>query len=196
MNAIAIYVLGLLTLPAMALVLIALTELFHRDARWCPYCMEWIIGSKDDPNRTVLMPHVVVLLAGLVHGMSARHRAWRRVHRLFGFDPSAPSDAIRIENVDEIRPLDRFEEGCQMVEYGIHGKSLDGGARGASCEAAVEAPWIECLFDGRPMEGWGIRMPDGSMELWVDRHSTEDPRRIPLFDRNAKPNPHVRPMKE
>lgn len=194
MPAIAIYILGLLTLPTVTLVLVVLTELFRKDARWCPYCMEWVIRSKGDSDRTIFMPHIVVLLAGLVHGMSARHRAWRRAHRLFGIDPFTPSGAIRIENVDEIRPLDRFEGGCQMVEYGIHGRSLDGEARAASCKAATEMPYVECLYDEKPMEGFAARMPDGSMGLRVVRHSTEDPRHIPLFDRNAEPNPRIKPI--
>lgn len=196
MPAIAIYILGLLTLPAVTLVLVVLTELFRKDAQWCPYCMEWVIRSKGDPNRTIFMPHIAVLLAGLVHGMSARHRAWKCVHRLFGVEPFTPSSDIHIENVDEIRPLDRLEEGYQMVKYGIHGRSLDGGVRAASCESATEMPYIECLYDGKPMEGWVVRMPDGSMELLVVRHSREDPRRIPLLDRNAEPNPHIKPAKE
>lgn len=55
-------------------------------------------------------------------------------------------------------------------------------------------PYIECLFDGKPMEGYVVRHEDGSMELLVVRHSKEDPRRILLFDGNAEPNPHIRPI--
>ena len=32
------------------------------------------------------------------------------------------------------------------------------------------------------------------MELLTVRHSTEDPLRIPLFDGNAEPNPHIKPI--
>ena len=46
----------------------------------------------------------------------------------------------------------------------------------------------------RYMEGYVVRHEDGSMELLVIRHSKEDPRRIPLFDGNAEPNPHIRPI--
>lgn len=42
--------------------------------------------------------------------------------------------------------------------------------------------------------GVGDRDEDGSMELLVVRHSKEDPRRIPLFDGNTEPNPHIRPI--
>lgn len=47
MAAIAIYILGLLTPPAMALVLVVPTELFRKDARWCPYCMGWLTGTRS-----------------------------------------------------------------------------------------------------------------------------------------------------
>lgn len=54
--------------------------------------------------------------------------------------------------------------------------------------------YIECLFDGKRVEGYVVRHEDGPMELLVVRHSKEDPQCIPLFDGNAEPNPHIRPI--
>lgn len=191
MTTITAYLLGLATLPAGAAAGWLLYRLFHREAWFCPYCLEWTAHTRKKPDTALYLPAVLAWASVLIHGRTARHRAWRRVHGEYGIRRVNPTWSFSPNRLMWAVPTDGLDEGNQtyLLEWGF-------GSERDSRKEPVEMPYIECLFDGRPMEGWVVRMPDGSMELLVVRHSREDPRRIPLFDRNAEPNPHIKPAKE
>lgn len=188
MAVITAYLLGLATLPAGVAAGWLLYRLFRREARLCPYCLAWTAHTKGRPDTALHLPAILTWASVLVHGRTARHRAWRRVHEEYGIrrvepDLEWPNHLTRAVPTDELG-----DEGqTYLLEWGF-------GSERDSRKEPVGMSYIECLFDGKPMEGYVVRHEDGSMELLVVRHSKEDPRRIPLFDGNAEPNPHIRPI--
>lgn len=191
MTVITAYLLGLATLPAAAAAVWLLYRLFRREARLCPYCLEWTAHTKGRPDTALHLPAVLTWASVLVHGRTARHRAWRRAHEEYGIGRVDPTWNFSPKHLTRAVPTDELDDEGQtyLLEWGF------GSERGSRKEP-VEMPYIECLFDGKPMEGYVVRHEDGSMELLVIRHSKEDPRRIPLFDGNAEPNPHIRPIEK
>lgn len=190
MAVITAYLLGLATLPAGVAAGWLLYRLFRREARLCPYCLEWTAHTKGRPDTALHLPAILTWASVLVHSRTARHRAWRRVHEEYGIrrvDPTWnwPNHLTRAVPTDELG-----DEGqTYLLEWGF-------GSERDSRKEPVGMSYIECLFDGKPMEGYVVRHEDDSMELLVVRHSKEDPRRIPLFDGNAEPNPHIRPIEK
>lgn len=189
MTVITAYLLGLATLPAGVAAGWLLYRLFRRETWLCPYCLAWTAHTKGKPDTALYLPAVLTWAFVLVHGRTARHRAWRRVHEEYDIRPADPTWNFRPNRLTRAVPTDELDDDGQtyLLEWGF------GSERGSRKEP-VEMPYIECLFDGKPMEGYVVRHEDGSMELLVIRHSKEDPRRIPLFDGNAEPNPHIRPI--
>ena len=188
MNTTIAYLLGLATLPAGVAAGWLLYRLFRQEAGLCPYCLAWTAHAKGKPDTALYLPAILTWASVLVHGRTARHRAWRRAHEEYGIgrvDPTWnwPNHLTRAVPTDELD-----DEGqTYLLEWGC-------GSERESRKELVGMSYIECLFDGKPMKGYVVRHEDGSMELLVVRHSKEDPRRIPLFDRNAEPNPHIRPI--
>lgn len=188
MNTTIAYLLGLATLPAGVAAGWLLYRLFRQEAWLCPYCLAWTAHAKGKPDTALYLPAILTWASVLVHGRTARHRAWRRAHEEYGIgrvDPTWnwPNHLTRAVPTDELD-----DEGqTYLLEWGF-------GSERESRKELVGMSYIECLFDGKPMKGYVVRHEDGSMELLVVRHSKEDPRRIPLFDRNAEPNPHIRPI--
>lgn len=188
MTVITAYLLGLATLPVGAAAVWLLYRLFRREAWLCPYCLEWTAHIKGRPDTALYLPAILTWASVLIHSRTARHRAWRRAHEEYGIrrvDPTWnwPNHLTRAVPTDELG-----DEGqTHLLEWGF-------GSERDSRKEPVGMSHIECLFDGKPMEGYVVRHEDGSMELLVIRHSKEDPRHIPLFDRNAEPNPHIRPI--
>lgn len=158
--------------------------------RWrCPYCLEWTAHTKGKPDTALYLPAVLTWASVLIHGRTARHRAWRRVHEEYDIRPADPTWNFRPNHLTRAVPTDELDDDGQtyLLEWGF-------GSERNSRKEPVGMSYIECLFDGKPMEGYVVRHEDGSMELLVVRHSKEDPQRIPLFDGNAEPNPHIRPI--
>lgn len=188
MNTTIAYLLGLATLPAGAAAVWLLHRLFRREAWLCPYCLEWTAHTKEKPDTALYLPAILTWASVLIHSRTARHRAWRRAHEEYGIrrvDPTWnwPNHLTRAVPTDELDD----ESQTYLLEWGF-------GSERESRKEPVEMLYADCLFDGKRVEGDVIRHEDGSMELLVVRHSKEDPRRIPLFDRNAEPNPHIRPI--
>ncbi len=188
MTVITAYLLGLATLPVGVAAGWLLYRLFRQEAWLCPYCLAWTAHAKGKPDTALYLPAILTWASVLIHSRTARHRAWRRAHEEYGIrrvDPTWnwPNHLTRAVPTDELG-----DEGqMYLLEWGF-------GSEGDFRKEPVGMSYIECLFDGKPMEGYVVRHEDGSMELLVVRHSKEDPRRIPLFDRNAEPNPHIRPI--
>ena len=189
MTVITAYLLGLATLPMGGVAVWLLHRLFRREARLCPYCLAWTAHTKEKPDTALYLPAILTWASVLIHSRTARHRAWIRVHEEYDIRPADPTWGFRPNRLTRAVPTDELDDESQtyLLEWGF------GSERGSRKEP-VEMPYIECLFDGKPMEGYVVRHEDGSMELLVIRHSKEDPRRIPLFDGNAEPNPHIRPI--
>lgn len=183
------YLLGLATLPAGAAAVWLLHRLFRREAWLCPYCLAWTAHAKGKPDTALYLPAILTWASVLVHGRTARHRAWRRAHEEYGIRRVDPTWNFRPNHLTRAVPTDELDDGEQtyLFEWGF-------GSERDSSKEPVEMPYADCLFDGKRVEGDVIRHEDGSMELLTVRHSTEDPRRIPLFDRNAEPNPHIKPI--
>lgn len=191
MTVITAYLLGLATLPAAAAAVWLLHRLFRRETRLCPYCLEWTAHTKEKPDTALYLPAILTWASVLIHSRTARHRAWMRAHEEYDIRPADPTWGFRPNRLTRAVPTDELDDESQtyLLEWGF-------GSERESRREPVEMPYVECLYDRRPMEGLVVRMPDGSMELLAVRHSREDPRRIPLFDRNAEPNPHIKPAKE
>lgn len=189
MTVITAYLLGLATLPAGGAAGWLLYRLFRREARLCPYCLEWTAHTKEKPDTALYLPAILTWASVLVHGRTARHRAWRRAHEEYGIRRVDPTWNFSPKHLTRAVPTDELDDEGQtyLLEWGF-------GSERNSCKEPVGMSYIECLFDRKPMEGYVVRHEDGSMELLVVRHSKEDPRRIPLFDGNAEPNPHIRPI--
>ena len=185
MTPIAAYMLGLITLPAGGLAMWILDVLFHSEALFCPYCSRWIIHVKGDAGRARYMPSIVVRTVGLVHRLTARDRAWRRVHAEYGITPVNPTRSFRPNRLMEARPTDRLDGDSQIYRL-VYGFEQDQRSR----DEPVVMPYIACLVDGERVSGDVVRHADGSMEL---RESGSE-RRMPLANGNAEPNPHIRPM--
>lgn len=183
------YLLGLATLPAGAAAVWLLHRLFRREAWLCPYCLAWTAHAKGKPDTALCLPAILTWASVLVHGRTARHRAWRRVHEEYDIRPADPTWNFRPNHLTRAVPTDELgdEDQTYLLEWGF-------GSEGDSRKEPVGMSYIECLFDGKRVEGDVIRHEDGSMELRVVRHSKEDLRRISLFDGNAEPNPHIRPI--
>lgn len=126
MPAILIYVLGVLTIPFLWLDYCLLVDLFHRSAWYCPWCSEWAVKSKDNPNRTAYLPNIIVWFARIGHRLSKRHRKWKRVYETYDFHPCKPSNVLMDGHMDEVIPLDDFDYGYQTIRYKSHRKGLDG----------------------------------------------------------------------
>ena len=163
MPAILIYVLGVLTLPFLCLAYCLLVDLFHRSAWYCPWCSEWAVKSKDNPNRTAYLPNIIVWFARIVHRLSKRHRKWKRVYETYDFHPCKPSNVLRDGHMDEVIPLDDFDYGYQTIRYKSHRKGLDGKELIVTVEVPSETPYITCIRDGEQTEGDVYRNPDGSL---------------------------------
>lgn len=155
----------------------------------CPYCLAWTAHTKGKPDTALYLPAILTWASVLVHGRTARHRAWRRAHEEYGIGRVDPTWNLWPNHLTRAVPTDELDDEGQtyLLEWGF-------GSERDSRKEPVGMSYIECLFDGKPMEGYVVRHEDGSMELLVVRHSKEDPRRIPLFDGNAEPNPHIRPI--
>lgn len=166
-----------------------LYRLFRREAWLCPYCLAWTAHTKEKPDTALYLPAILTWASVLVHGRTARHRAWRRVHEEYDIRPADPTWGFEPKRLMRAVPTDELDDEGQtyLLEWGF-------GSERNSRKEPVEMPYADCLFDGKRVEGDVIRHEDGSMELLVVRHSKEDPRRIPLFDGNAEPNPHIRPI--
>lgn len=189
MTVITAYLLGLATLPAGVAAGWLLYRLFRREAWLCPYCLAWTAHTKGKPDTALCLPAILTWASVLVHGRTACHRAWRRVHEEYDIRPADPIRNFRPNHLTRAVPTDELgdEDQTYLLEWGF-------GSERDSRKEPVGMSYIECLFDGKPMEGYVVRHEDGSMELLVIRHSKEDPRRIPLFDRNAEPNPRIKPI--
>lgn len=182
------YPLGLMTLPAGAAAGWLLHRLFRREAWLCPYCLAWTAHAKGKPDTALYLPAILTWASVLIHSRTARHRAWRRAHEEYGIrrvDPTWnwPNRLTRAVPTDELDD----ESQTYLLEWGF-------GSERESRKEPVEMPYADCLFDGKRVEGDVIRHEDGSMELQVSRRRSEDPRRISLFDRNAEPNPRIKPI--
>lgn len=77
MNTTIAYLLGLATLPAGAAAVWLLYRLFRREAWLCPYCLAWTAHTKGKPDTALYLPAILTWASVLVHGRTARHRAWR-----------------------------------------------------------------------------------------------------------------------
>lgn len=189
MTVITAYLLGLATLPAAAATVWLLHRLFRREARLCPYCLEWTAHTKEKPDTALYLPAILTWASVLIHSRTARHRAWMRAHEEYDIRPADPTWGFRPDRLTRAVPTDELDDESQtyLLEWGF-------GSERASRKEPVGMSYIECLFDGKPMEGCVVRHEDGSMELLVVRHSKEDPRRISLFDGNAEPNPRIKPI--
>lgn len=187
MNTTIAYLLGLATLPAGVAAGWLLYRLFRQEAWLCPYCLAWTAHAKGKPDTALYLPAILTWASVLVHGRTARHRAWRRAHEEYGIGRVDPTWNLWPNHLTRAVPTDELDDEGQtyLLEWGF-------GSERDSRKEPVGMSHIECLFDGKPMEGYVVRHEDGSMELLVIRHSKEDPRRIPLFDGNAEPNPHIR----
>lgn len=101
--------------------------------------------------------------------------------------PTNPTWCFRPGLLTQVTPLDELDGSRQM--YRLVWRT---GRGEGSREMPVDMAYIECLVDGVRVTGDVVRHADGSMELCVFGSK----RRIPLFDRNAEPNPHIKPAKE
>lgn len=189
MTVITAYLLGLATLPMGGIAVWLLYRLFRRETWLCPYCLAWTAHTKGKPDTALYLPAVLTWASVLVHGRTARHRAWRRVHEEYDIRPADPTWNFRPNHLMRAVPTDELDDEGQtyLLEWGF-------GSERNSRKEPVGMSYIECLFDGKPMEGYVVRHEDGSMELLVIRHSKEDPQCIPLFDGNAEPNPRIKPI--
>lgn len=188
MPAILIYVLGVLTLPFLCLAYCLLVDLFHRSAWYCPWCSEWAVKSKDNPNRTAYLPNIIVWFARIGHRLSKRHRKWKRVYETYDFHPCKPSNVLRDGHMDEVIPLDDFDYGYQTIRYKSHRKGLDGKELITTVDAPSETPYITCIRDGEQTEGDVYRNPDGSLSL-IPWENNPSGKRFPLFDKDGNPDP-------
>lgn len=59
MTVITAYLLGLATLPAAAAAVWLLYRLFRREARLCPYCLEWTAHTKEKPDTALYLPAIL-----------------------------------------------------------------------------------------------------------------------------------------
>ncbi|WP_143250608.1 hypothetical protein [Bifidobacterium pseudolongum] len=120
---------------------------------------------------------------------TARHRAWRRVHEEYDIRPADPTWGFRPNRLTRAVPTDELDDESQtyLLELGF-------GSERESRKKPVEMPYVDCLFDGKRVEGDVIRHEDGSMELRVSRRCSENPRRVSLFDGNVEPNPRIKPI--
>lgn len=189
MTVITVYLLGLATLPAGVAAVWLLYRPFRREAWLCPYCLEWTAHTKGRPDTALHLPAVLTWASVLVHGRTARHRAWRRVHEEYDIRPADPTWNFRPNHLTRAVPTDELDDEDQtyLLEWGF-------GSERNSRKEPVGMSYIECLFDGKRVEGYVVRHEDGPMELLVVRHSKEDPQCIPLFDGNAEPNPRIKPI--
>lgn len=195
MPAILIYVLGVLTLPFLCLAYCLLVDLFHRSAWYCPWCSEWAVKSKDNPNRTTYLPNIIVWFARIGHRLSKRHRKWKRVYETYDFHPCKPSNVLRDGHMDEVIPLDDFDYGYQTIRYKSHRKGLDGKELITTVDAPSETPYITCIRDGEQTEGDVYRNPGGSLSL-IPWENNPSGKRFPLFDKDGNPAPLISPKEE
>lgn len=189
MSVITAYLLGLATLPAAAATVWLLYRLFRREAWLCPYCLAWTAHTKEKPDTALYLPAILTWASVLIHSRTARHRAWMRAHEEYDIRPADPTRGFRPNRLTRAVPTDELDDESQtyLLEWGS-------GSERESRKEPVEMPYADCLFDGKRVEGDVIRHEDGSMELRVFRRRSEDPRRISLFDGNAKPNPRIKPI--
>lgn len=195
MPAILIYVLGVLTLPFLCLACCLLVDLFHRSAWYCPWCSEWAVKSKDNPNRIAYLPNIIVWFARIGHRLSKRHRKWKRVYETYDFHPCKPSNVLRDGHMDEVIPLDDFDYGYQTIRYKSHRKGLDGKESIVTVEVPSETPYITCIRDGEQTEGDVYRNPDGSLSL-IPWENNPSGKRFPLFDKDGNPAPLISPKEK
>lgn len=195
MPTILVYILGVLTLPLLWLVYCLLVDLFHRSAWYCPWCSEWAVKSKDNPNRTVYLPNIIVWFARIGHRLSKRHRKWKRVYETYDFHPCKPSNVLRDGHMDEVIPLDDFDYGYQTIRYKSHRKGLDGKELIVTVEVPSETPYITCIRDGEQTEGDVYRNPDGSLSL-IPWENNPSGKRFPLFDKDGNPDPLISPKEK
>ena len=195
MPAILIYVLGVLTIPFLCLDYCLLVDLFHRSAWYCPWCSEWAVKSKDNPNRPAYLPNIIVWFARRGHRLSKRHRKWKRVYETYDFHPCKPSNVLRDGHMDEVIPLDDFDYGYQTIRYKSHRKGLDGKELIVTVEVPSETPYITCIRDGEQTEGDVYRNPDGSLSL-IPWENNPSGKRFPLFDKDGNPDPHISPKEK
>lgn len=195
MPAILIYVLGVLTIPFLCLDYCLLVDLFHRSAWYCPWCSEWAVKSKDNPNRTTYLPNIIVWFARIGHRLSKRHRKWKRVYETYDFHPCKPSNVLRDGHMDEVIPLDDFDYGYQTIRYKSHRKGLDGKELIVTVEVPSETPYITCIRDGEQTEGDVYRNPDGSLSL-IPWENNPSGKRFPLFDKDGNPDPLISPKEK
>lgn len=174
MTVITAYLLGLATLPAAAATVWLLHRLFRREARLCPYCLEWTAHTKEKPDTALYLPAILTWASVLIHSRTARHRAWMRAHEEYDIRPADPTWGFRPDRLTRAVPTNELDDESQtyLLEWGF-------GSERESRKEPVEMPYADCLFDGKRVEGDVIRHEDGSMELLTVRHSTEDPLRIP-----------------
>lgn len=191
MTVITAYLLGLATLPVGGVAVWLLYRLFRREARLCPYCLAWTAHAKGKPDTALYLPAILTWASVLVHGRTARHRAWRRVHEEYDIRPADPTWGFKPRRLMRAVPTDELDDESQtyLLEWGF-------GSERESRKEPVEMPYADCLFDGKSVEGDVIRHEDGSMELRVSRRCSENPRRISLFDGNAEPNPRIKPIEQ
>ena len=141
-----------------------------------------VISGETGAGKSLLVDALGFLSGLRADSGVVRHGAERaELSAEFSAPSGSPAQAWLADN-----ELD--DEGqTYLLEWGF-------GSERNSCKEPVGMSYIEGLFDGKPMEGYVVRHEDGSMELLVVRHSKEDPRRVSLFDGNAEPNPHIRPI--
>ena len=110
MNTTIAYLLGLATLPAGVAAVWLLHRLFRREAWLCPYCLAWTAHIKGRPDTALHLPAVLTWASVLVHGRTARHRAWRRVHEEYDIQPADPTWNFRPNRLTRAVPTDELDD--------------------------------------------------------------------------------------
>ena len=196
MHPILSYILGLLTLPALWLAYCLLVDLCHKTAWYCPYCREWAVKSKDNPNRTVYLPNILVCFAKISHKTSKRHRERKRICESYGLRPCVPSSILWNGRMDEIIPLAERDDTYQKFECKAHDKDKNGKARVMTETVKSPMPYIECERDGKPVEGYVFQQSDGSLSLIPVEDNPYGEKQFLLFDKEGNPDSHISPENE
>lgn len=113
MTVITAYLLGLATPPAGAAAVWLLHRLFRREARLCPYCLEWTAHTKEKPDTALYLPAILTWASVLIHSRTARHRAWMRAHEEYDIRPADPTWGFRPDRLTRAVPTDELDDESQ-----------------------------------------------------------------------------------
>lgn len=113
MAVITAYLLGLATLPVGGVAVWLLYRLFRREAWLCPYCLAWTAHTKGKPDTALCLPAILTWASVLIHGRTARHRAWRRVHEEYDIRPADPTWGFEPKRLMRAVPTDELDDEGQ-----------------------------------------------------------------------------------